>query len=65
MKKLDRFTIRLTGSNLIMFKEFMKKEPDIDPNNRSGAMNLIIARYFLYEKYSDLINALERMIKKH
>jgi len=63
--KLERFTIRLTKMNQEFLKEFLNNEPDIDFKNKSGAVNMIMARYFLYEKYADLINALENLIKRH
>lgn len=64
IKSPDRFTVRLIATNKELFKQFLINEPDIDPKNKSGAINLIMARYFLYEKYADLINAFEGLIKK-
>lgn len=60
-KKLipERFTVRLTGTNREFLKEFLQNEPDIGEKNKSGAINMIISRYFLYEKHSKLIHALE------
>ena len=60
----DRFSVRLTATNKEFFKQFLNKEPDIDPKNKSGGTNLIFSRYFLYEKYADLIQALENLIRR-
>ncbi len=60
----NRFTVRLGKNNEEFFRGFLKNEPDIDIKNKSGGVNLIMARYFLYEKYADFINSLENLIRK-
>jgi len=59
MKEKDRFMVRLTRENLSMFEEFLRADK-FASGKKSQAVNIILARYFLYEKYKGLLEELER-----
>jgi hypothetical protein len=62
-KVKTRFSMRLSRENAAALEEFMRHDPHAS-GEKGQALNLIVSRYFLYEKYKDLIIALEKLFER-